>query len=255
MVPTKNAARHLAECLSSVALQTYPPVDVLVIDAASTDETPEIARRYGTLVEADVSMTRARRIGALRASGEFILNLDSDQVLSRRAIQACVETGAEIVALGEHSVGNGILPKINELDRRSINSSWRTHVDPLTGSIRPRFYRRDLLLGSLEQIPDAIIDVRPCPYSEDSLIFMGAMDPIRRVGFVPDSVGHWEVDSLLGYAKKWFTYGRAARAYRGTKFETLISGRQRARLSESFRLGRVPALVLRGLPFTVGRFT
>lgn len=43
---TYNRARFLAECLDSILAQTYKDIEIIVVDDASTDETPEVAARY-----------------------------------------------------------------------------------------------------------------------------------------------------------------------------------------------------------------
>jgi glycosyltransferase involved in cell wall biosynthesis len=45
-VPSYNGSRHIDECLDSVAAQTFADLEVLVVDDASTDGTPELAERH-----------------------------------------------------------------------------------------------------------------------------------------------------------------------------------------------------------------
>jgi len=47
IIPTYNCARFLAESLDSIFAQTEPPMEVIVIDDGSTDETRGILARYG----------------------------------------------------------------------------------------------------------------------------------------------------------------------------------------------------------------
>jgi glycosyltransferase involved in cell wall biosynthesis len=253
VIPTRNAERYLTRTLESVRGQTLPCVECIVVDSLSTDSTVRIARNQGVkVISFDSSMTRARLIGATAANGDFVLNLDADQVLSATAIQRCAETGADIVALGELSTGRGVVWRLTSLDRAAISKNWQANVDPISGAIRPRFYRRDLLLRSLNSIPDEIIDIKPCPYSEDSLIFLGTGVTNTGVGYVPDAVYHEEMDGLIPFMAKWRRYGITARAYRGTRFEYLV--RARAGLGSKGRraIASTPSLLMRGLPFALG---
>jgi GT2 family glycosyltransferase len=59
LVPTINNAVDLARCLAALAEQTYRPFRVLVVDGQSTDETPELVRRYGAEHFVDENSTRA----------------------------------------------------------------------------------------------------------------------------------------------------------------------------------------------------
>jgi glycosyltransferase involved in cell wall biosynthesis len=45
-IPTYNGAEHLRECLDSAIAQTYPSLEILILDDCSTDETVEIATNY-----------------------------------------------------------------------------------------------------------------------------------------------------------------------------------------------------------------
>jgi glycosyltransferase involved in cell wall biosynthesis len=46
-VPLFNGARYLAQCLASIAAQTFDDIEILVVDDGSTDEGVEIAREFG----------------------------------------------------------------------------------------------------------------------------------------------------------------------------------------------------------------
>lgn len=47
IVPVYNGEKHLRESLDSIVAQTYPNLEILVMDDASTDSTPEIIASYG----------------------------------------------------------------------------------------------------------------------------------------------------------------------------------------------------------------
>ena len=47
LIPCYNAGPYLRETLESVLAQTYAPVEILVIDDSSTDDSPEVARSVG----------------------------------------------------------------------------------------------------------------------------------------------------------------------------------------------------------------
>lgn len=83
IIPCHNYGKYLSECLDSVLAQTHSPAEILVVDDASADETPRIARGYSSK---GVRYTRidardphvARRRGIDATISPVICCLDAD---------------------------------------------------------------------------------------------------------------------------------------------------------------------------------
>src|SRR5688572_771064 len=89
VIPTLNSARYLDECLAAVRAQDYPRdrLEILLVDAGSTDDTRAIARRHGVdrIMENPLRTGEAgKAIGIREATGELICLVDSDNVLIGR---------------------------------------------------------------------------------------------------------------------------------------------------------------------------
>lgn len=87
VIPAYNAAEFIADCLASVASQTFTDFDVVVVDDGSTDETARIAhsillsrkfRSMRILSKPNGGVSSARNAGVLAAEGEWVAFLDSD---------------------------------------------------------------------------------------------------------------------------------------------------------------------------------
>ncbi|MDG2428029.1 MAG: glycosyltransferase family A protein [Acidimicrobiales bacterium] len=98
VVPTFNREAHIGRCLESVVSQGFEDLQVVVVDNASTDRTVEVASSFEDRLDLTVvvnveNQERAfsRNRGAAAAAGSFILFLDSDDVLSRGALDRGVE--------------------------------------------------------------------------------------------------------------------------------------------------------------------
>ena len=89
IIPVWNRPSLLREAVASVLAQTYRPIEIIIVDDGSTDETPAVAdalaREHAGVVAAihiaNGGPGVAREAGRLAARGEYIQHLDSDDVL------------------------------------------------------------------------------------------------------------------------------------------------------------------------------
>jgi len=95
ITPTYNRAGFLDETIKSVLEQDYSPVEYIVIDDGSTDNTPEVMKKYeGKLTcirHENMGETRTVNKGFSLARGEFVCVVNSDDPLLPGAISATVE--------------------------------------------------------------------------------------------------------------------------------------------------------------------
>lgn len=85
VVPAFNAERYLGECLESILGQSYPNLEVIVMDDASTDGTAEVARSFGARIRyhrqnANRGIYRNADDGIALAGGEFVAVYHADDV-------------------------------------------------------------------------------------------------------------------------------------------------------------------------------
>jgi len=84
IMPVFNGERYLAEALDSVVAQTYRPLEIIVVDDGSTDNTAGVVRSYGDKVrylwQDNAGPAAARNRGIDAAKGEFISFLDQDDL-------------------------------------------------------------------------------------------------------------------------------------------------------------------------------
>ena len=82
VVPVRDGARYLEAALHSIAGQTRPPREVIVVDDGSRDESAQIAARFGARVErqAPTGQAAARNRGVAVSTGDFVAFLDADDL-------------------------------------------------------------------------------------------------------------------------------------------------------------------------------
>lgn len=123
VVPTKNSARTLDNCLSSLSKQTYKNIEIILVDNHSTDDTKEIARHYTPHVYTKgPERSYQRNFAVTKARGEYVCIIDSDMNLEPGVIKQCVEqieSAKDIVGviIPEESFGTGFWAQCKKLER------------------------------------------------------------------------------------------------------------------------------------------
>ncbi|MCF8506956.1 MAG: glycosyltransferase [Caulobacter sp.] len=94
VMPTRNHGRWIRRAIDSVLSQSWPDVELIVMDGASTDDTVDILKSYGERItwvsEPDNGQTDAINKGMARARGEVLAYLNSDDVLLPGALETVV---------------------------------------------------------------------------------------------------------------------------------------------------------------------
>ena len=92
VIPAYNAEKTIIGCLESLAKQSCPPKEIIVVDDGSTDRTDELLQSWKTnpirvIKQANAGAPVARNKGAKHASGEWLLFLDADIVMDPDMLQ------------------------------------------------------------------------------------------------------------------------------------------------------------------------
>ena len=116
VVPVYNAGPYLRQCLDSIAAQTYPNMEVILVDDASTDGSGQICKEYAERDErfqyvrfpANRGPSAARNEGVGRAAGAFLSFVDADDYvepdLLEKLYRSLTESGADISTCGADGI-------------------------------------------------------------------------------------------------------------------------------------------------------
>lgn len=140
IVPTKNSIRTIRDCLSSIKKQTYKNLEIIVVDNQSTDGTFEVANEFTEkCYEHGPERSAQRNFGATKASGKYLLFIDSDMILTPKVVEECVSSCMEKDAVGayipEKIMGEGFFIKVRNFEREFYTG---TVIDAI------RFIRKDV---------------------------------------------------------------------------------------------------------------
>lgn len=97
IIPVYNAEKYLDECLTSICNQTYKNLEVFVINDGSKDGSPEILDKWGkkdkrinVIHKANSGVSETRNLGIEKATGKYIMFVDSDDYIVENAIEILV---------------------------------------------------------------------------------------------------------------------------------------------------------------------
>jgi glycosyltransferase involved in cell wall biosynthesis len=226
IIPTKNSAKTLNKCLQSINSQTFRQFEVIVVDAFSNDQTPNIAEKNQVkLMQTKGFQSKARNIGVKNSTGEFVLFLDSDQFLSKRVIEDCLnlcsKNGVGMVRVPEVFVGNSFWSNCSAVWRNNydkVEALYGDHLGLVHG--KPRFFSR----ADLEMV--GLFD-ESLLWGEDYDLYMRLKLQGVKEEVCSSVLYHFEAVSLRQFLLKNLRYGDSMSAFRqrsdGQGFSVMIN--------------------------------
>lgn len=181
LVAIYNIERHLPRCLESIALQTYPNIEVILVDDGSTDGSgtvcEDMARRdsrFRVIHKVNEGLYSARNAGFAASRGKYIMYVDGDDYLHADAIKAMHEAitgdgGPYDMAIIDRSYAYDQNEDIHApvpatagntvLTQQELIANMFTHSDDaIFIYMWNKLYRRDIIDG---------VEVRPYKRSQD----------------------------------------------------------------------------------------
>lgn len=156
VLPTYNRGNVLDRAIQSVTTQNYEPLEIIIIDGPSTDNTQEVVNSLEhdrvTYIRNDElqGVGHARNQGISESSGEYIFFMDSDDELLDGMLETLV---SELESAGEEC---GCLYGY----RRQCNSDGTTHVEKYPERVRYEDFVNGAQIGGFggKLYPSVIFD-------------------------------------------------------------------------------------------------
>jgi glycosyltransferase involved in cell wall biosynthesis len=98
IVPYHRASRYVSDTIESLLAQTYPRVEIVIVNDGSFDEqdwiVAELAGSLPVIVVTQMNqgLGAARNFGVLQSRGRYVFPLDADNVAEPEFVARCVET-------------------------------------------------------------------------------------------------------------------------------------------------------------------
>jgi len=202
IIPSYNRAGLIRQTIENLLNQTQPPLEIIVVDDGSTDDSVRVIRSFGSAVrlfeQKNQGPGAARNEGLRMAAGEFIQFQDSDDLYSLNKLESqsklLEQTGADIafgpwahVFIQEQKLKFQTCVLQQSLPPTKINLAcwqlrgWSTVFQSL-------MFRRSFLIN----IGGYKTDMR---YGEDMEFFFRILLQSPRVAFAPDTLTLYRVNS------------------------------------------------------------
>ncbi len=98
IVPAYNVEKYLGRCMESLCTQSYPNLEIILVDDGSADTTPEICDAWGEKDERVVVIHQknggqcaARNTALDKMNGEYVMFVDSDDYINRDMISQMID--------------------------------------------------------------------------------------------------------------------------------------------------------------------
>ena len=107
VIPTYNRGKFVVKAIDSVLRQSFPDVEILVVDDGSTDGTREALEAYGTeikyIFQENAGVSSARNAGIRLAQGEWVAFLDSDDEWGQKYLSSQLEQTEKVPTAVAHT--------------------------------------------------------------------------------------------------------------------------------------------------------
>lgn len=223
IIPFCNAKPYLEKCLDGIISQTYPNLEILLIDDGSTDGSAELSddlakkdTRITVIHSPNLGVSNARNIGIRESKGEFIVFVDSDDLVEPDMVQVYVEhmirydVDLVVSSFYEHYINKNKVVKYNMLYAGVVKSDhfledvWEESFfgknrKKLHPSCWGKLFKRSIITGRNIQFDITL------KYGEDILFLFDYMMVIKNAYFLHDFYPYYYIIHDHSVTKKFET--------------------------------------------------
>lgn len=185
IVPVYNGEKYLAQTLDCLLKQSEEDIEIITVNDGSTDSTQSIIDEYAkkdkrikSVYQENAGVSAARNNGIECACGEYIIFIDSDDLLGDGALEklyaAMQSKSADLAIFRTQSFGAGVSqynPIVDELVKLEEISCYDKRL-LRNFIVSNKCYRAELLKNSRVRFP-------PMKYSEDGAFFMQFVHTVK----------------------------------------------------------------------------
>lgn len=203
VIPAFNAGAFIGEALESVRAQSYRPLEVIVVDDGSTDDTGAVVERFaaedGTGLDVryfhqeNGGPSKARNVGIKAAQGEFIALLDADDRWCQSKLQLQMELfeqneSVDLTFCNVRFIRNGQPCGVMFGDDGGATSFKYDHgvvLDPVTGLLKENFVNTSAVIARRRCFQSGFSFNENRKYAEDWELWLKIAERFS-LGYVPE---------------------------------------------------------------------
>lgn len=169
VIPVYNVADYLDECLESVVTQTYTNIEILLVNDGSTDDSLRICEKWAEKEERIIffnntnhGVSYTRNYAMDRCSGEYIVFVDSDDLVSKDYVRVLVDaierTTADIAIASFSCFKDGTLPEFCVIQDDLVKKSdlEETFFTLTNGIQTSKIYKKNLIIQNNIRFAESI---------------------------------------------------------------------------------------------------
>lgn len=210
IVPVYNGEKYLRRCISSLVQQMHKNIEIIIVNDGSTDKTLSIIMKYVEndkrciiINQKNQGVTIARKEGLRRATGDFVVFVDSDDWAEPDMVGKMLakqsKTNADIICMGHiREMGD----EQSKEERGQISQGVYAgmalkifykkmfYVSPESGwgiwpALWAKLYKKDIIKNAIEKADERII------YGEDAAIMFSACFDAEKIAVDDSCLYHY----------------------------------------------------------------
>ena len=209
IVPVYNAEHVIKRCVDSLLKQSYPGIEIIIVNDGSTDQTDMICRQYADsdnrivyIRQNNTGVSGARNSGICCATGEYVLFVDSDDFVESDLVDRLYEK----LKIDDSDICAGTFQVIEE----GIDFTIEINIENIDKILL--LCRHYLIFGPTQKLyKKQIIDEhnirfpKNYNYGEDVLFNLHYLNHSKTISFINHVLYHYDRsnDHSLSQRKRW----------------------------------------------------
>ncbi|WP_455210879.1 glycosyltransferase [Kaarinaea lacus] len=225
VLPVRNAAHTIDECLHSVVSQTYGHFEVIVIDDGSTDESLRLIKRWCAqdrrikcYNQPSLGLVSALNTGLSLAKGQYIARMDADDIMLENRLQA------QIDFLANHPDIDLVATQVELFPKQVVTPGYQKYIRWQNQCLTPQDMRDEIYVESPIAHPSVMMrrnvvvelgGYRQGEFPEDYDLWLRMINHGMRLAKVPQVLLKWRESRCRA--------SRVDKRYQKQKFDQLRS--------------------------------